>query len=156
MLIFRCSTTLFLPLSNLIVSVQNWKPPLSHFLLQLIYPQCDTISPLSLKLGLTSLTPTTQFPLTPQVAETILVRDWQKITDPYLIIDENVLEEVFSYSFVFSLLHIAFFSLFAPLSSISSFLLCLRSVSLYVTTWSTSLYFFVFSILVARDDTKTT
>ena len=102
MLIFRCSTTLFLPLSNLIVSVQNWKPPLSHFLLQLIYPQCDTISPLSLKLGLTSLTPTTQFPLTPQVAETILVRDWQKITDPYLIIDENVLEEVCSYSFVFS------------------------------------------------------
>ena len=109
MLIFRCSTTLFLPLSNLIVSVQNWKPPLSHFLLQLIYPQCNTISPLSLKLGLTSLTPTTQFPLTPQVAETILVHGWQKITDPYLIIDENVLEEVFSYSFVFSLLHIAFF-----------------------------------------------
>ena len=54
------------------------------------------------------------------------------------------------------LAHNAFFSLFAPPSSISSSLLCLRSVSHYVTTWSTSLYFFVLSILVARDDTKTT
>ena len=100
--------------------------------------------------------PTTQFPLTPQVAKTILVRGWQKITNPSLIIDENVLEEVFSYSFSFLCFTLLFFFFVCSpifyffISSLSQ--ICF-SLSLYVTAW---LYFFVFSILVARDVTKTT
>lgn len=135
MLIFRYVPRHFFFLSQILLSLfKTGSLPLLTFCLNL-YILSAIQSLLSLKLGLTLLTPTTQFPSTPQVAETILVRRWQKITEPSLIIDENVLEEVFSYSFVFSLLHIASFSLFHCLLPYLLFLHFFSVSGLFLSMW---------------------